>query len=474
MRSLYPRSFLRLIVLGNIIAALPVLAALGYVVVAIERQTGHNEAVMRQAARVARLGYELPEGLDAMERVLRQYTVLGDQSLLGDYEAMRRRWDNELRDCAGIPLLAGLSGRIAGVRWAMGTDTHFVLGGRMGVQGLQSVIGEARSYLRAVFDEANRLVEREVEAARREAADMRHHLLVAVAQGLLTTALFMLLSRHLLAGLLNRFEAAVIALGEGRLEQEIRLVGPEDMRKVGQRLDWLRRRLLALEQQRVLVLRHVSHELKTPLAALREGSSLLGEGAAGTLTPAQTKIVGIMGSNALRLYRLIDGLLKLQTVGYAASHLQPAPVRFDELIRQVLTTHQLAVRCKRLRFAGRLAPLVVVGGREELTTVVDNLISNAVKYSPEGASVTLSLAEADGRVVFDVIDCGPGVRAEERERIFEPFYRSSTAKEVAAGAGLGLAIAREFALAHRGSLELVTAERGCHFRVLLPLQRAAT
>jgi two-component system sensor histidine kinase GlrK len=245
------------------------------------------------------------------------------------------------------------------------------------------------------------------------------------------------------------------------------------MREVGRRLDWLRRRLLALEEQRILVLRHVSHELKTPLAALREGSSLLTERAAGPLTQGQEKIVGIMNSNALRLQGLIDSLLKLQQAGHAGERIEPVRLRFDELIQQVVTTHQLAARSKRLRFAGALAPLTVSGGREELTTVVNNLVSNAIKFSPDGGAVELSLTEENKQIVLDVTDQGPGIPADEREQIFEPFYRSTNARGVA-GVGLGLAIAREFAAAHRGTLELLDMPAGTHFRLTLPVAGGAS
>lgn len=469
MRQFYPRSFLRLILLGNVVVAFPLLVAIVYVAVDIENLAVQNEKLTQQASTVAQLNYELPEDLEAMERVLRQYRVLADRSLLDDYEVMHREWENDMRLYADVPMLASLAGRIETVAATARLDAATLRSAKAEALRMQGVLAEVTVRTRELVSEAERIAARELENFRHEAMEMRDRLLVALACGLVFAALFLAFGRRLLTRLLRDFESAVIALGRGKLDREIRLNGPEDMRKVGRRLDWLRRRLLELEQQRVLVLRHVSHELKTPLAALREGASLLTEGAAGPLTPAQSRIVGIMRNNALRLHRLIDSLLKLQQVGYAGDHIRFVPLRFDELIQQVLTTHQLAARSKRLRFSGSLAPLVVSGGREELTTVVDNLISNAVKYSPEDGVVTLSLVEDAGSAVFDVIDRGPGVPASERQRIFEPFYRSSSNAKDVAGVGLGLAIAREFALAHQGSLELVDEAEGSHFRVVLPL-----
>jgi signal transduction histidine kinase len=148
------------------------------------------------------------------------------------------------------------------------------------------------------------------------------------------------------------------------------------------------------------------------------------------------------------------------------------PLRLDELIQQILATHQLAARDKHLHVAGSLAPLTVAGGREELTTIVDNLVANAIKFSPDGGKLRLALTREGDNAVLDVIDEGPGVPEADREKIFEPFYRSPASKGVA-GVGLGLAIAREFVAAHRGTLDLVASEVGTHFRATLPLAEAA-
>jgi len=402
-----------------------------------------------------------------MERILRQYEVLGDRSLLDDYDMQRRNWLSSAREYGAIPLIAGIADQIGAILETEDSAYRSFREGTLKAAELRVTLGNLKPRLHQVLTETGQIADRAVESFRAESAHLYERLMLAQALGLAAVVLFGTFGRVLITRLWHRFERAVKSLGEGKLDNEIRLDGPKDLQEVGRRLDWLRRRLLALEEQRTLVLRHVSHELKTPLAALREGSSLLTEGAAGSLTPGQGKIVGIMRNNALRLQALIDGLLKLQQAGYAGDRLEPVRVRVDELIQQVLATHQLAARDKRLRFSGSLAPLTVTGGREELTTVVNNLVANAIKFSPEGGTVALTLAQEGNLAVFDVADQGPGVPEIDRQRIFEPFYRSSNSKDIA-GVGLGLAIAREFAMAHGGNLELVPSEAGAHFRVSLP------
>lgn len=102
-------------------------------------------------------------------------------------------------------------------------------------------------------------------------------------------------------------------------------------------------------------------------------------------------------------------------------------------------------------------------------TIVYNLLSNAIKFSPDNGIIKITLAHDAKQATLDVEDQGPGVAAQDAQRIFEPFYRSSASRHIA-GVGLGLAIAREFLLAHRGEMKLVPSSTGAHFRVVLPLQ----
>jgi two-component system sensor histidine kinase GlrK len=468
--TLYPNTFLRLILVGWLLMALPLLAAIGYVSISLNAISLKSEAAVQQASQTARLGWELPEQLTHMERSLRQYEVLRDPSLLEDYSAIQRDWRHTSQEFSRIPLLAPLADEVADML-ATEAAVYSAMGATVnGVRTVREVVTALKARTFTLLEHAGQRIDSEREAFRVEADRLRERLFMALTLAFAVAGLLFWLARRILARLLSRFERAVIALGQNKLDRSIRLKGPEDLQWVGRRLDWLRRRLLALEEQRTRILRHMSHELKTPLAALREGASLLNEGVAGPLSPQQTKIAGIMQGNALRLQALIDGLLKMQQAGHIRDRIEPVSVQLDTLIQQILATHQLGTRNKRLHISGSLAPLAVDGGQEELTTVLDNLIANAIKFSPDGSTVRVNLTRNGDNAVVDVIDDGPGVAEDDREKIFEPFFRSASTKSVA-GVGLGLAIAREFVLAHRGALELMPASAGTHFRVTLPMAK---
>lgn len=469
--SFYPRSLLRLVILGNLLMMLPLLAAVFYAEITVERVTEQSELMAGEANRAGQLSWELPEDLRYMERILRQYVVLRDSSLFDDYAAARKEWRRRASDFAAIPLTGSLSSRIG--EMLAQEDAAFLALGAEGEQlsELQSVVASILERSIAMADEAARIVDAERASFRTRAAELRERLMVAIAAALLAALVLLLLGRRLMARLLSRVEGAVQGLGEGQLDRKITLRGPDDLRRIGERLEWLRCRLRDLEDQRTRVLRHISHELKTPLAALREGSSLLSDQVAGSLTAQQSRIVGIMHGNALRLQTLIDGLLRLQRAEHALEHFERVRIRLDNVIQQILATHQLAVRDKRLRIMGTLAPLTVTAGREEITTIVSNLVANAIKYSPAGGIINLSLTRDGDQAVFDVVDQGPGIPKEDRKKIFEPFFRARATADSVAGTGLGLAIASEFVHAHHGLLTLVDSGTGAHFQVRLPLSR---
>ncbi len=129
---------------------------------------------------------------------------------------------------------------------------------------------------------------------------------------------------------------AIRQLGGADFSNPISVRGPEDLRYLGRRLDWLRRRLEEFETQKSRFLRHVSHELKTPLTALREGAELLNDQVAGPLAPPQRQVVSIMRDNSIKLQRLIEELLDYQRALHAAASLEVKPVVLEALVAEAV------------------------------------------------------------------------------------------------------------------------------------------
>jgi two-component system sensor histidine kinase GlrK len=276
----------------------------------------------------------------------------------------------------------------------------------------------------------------------------------------------------LIARPIRQLDQAIRQMGTADFTHAIRVTGPQDLRYVGQRLEWLRVRLAELEQQQTQFLRHVSHELKTPLTAVREGAELLRDNVGGRLAPEQQEIVRIVRENTLQLQKLIEDLLAYHQTR-ATEPATLGPIALPDVVMRVVREQKLAALARMVSFETNLKPAIVVGDAENLRTIVDNLVSNAIKYSPHSGVIELVVGAEDGQAILDVIDQGPGVAPTHRGHIFDSFYQGpAPAEGRVKGSGLGLAIAREYAHAHGGRVELVDrtdGKRGAWFRLWLPL-----
>lgn len=476
------------LLIAGTLAAAATSGWLGVEAIARAIQDGNRRALALSAA-----ARQLGERTVDLERSARQYLVLGEPALL---ERFRFTLADALEALAtleqGDPAFATHSADWRAVtqaldaRLAAGEAAANVAGAAAsvatpsGTEALEADAGEPARSTEADFNHLTRL-------AAAIAIDVEHHLaqqsqaLMAALDHERSRVATQILGALLLAGVLaalsgwwllrplGRIEHAIAELGENRLAQPIRITGPSDLRQLGERLDWLRLRLAELEANRNRVLRHVSHELKTPLASLREGVALLSDGVLGRLNPEQREVAGILDHSARALQERIEQLLKYNASQFDARTLHLQPSALLPLLREVGSEHQLLTQARgvTLEFTGE-APIVHadVG---KLRIAFSNLVANAIAFSPAGGYIRIEVGLAGERVVVDCRDDGPGIAPDELERIFEPFFQGRrSAPGVSKGSGIGLAIVREFITAHGGEVRALPNEHGAHFRVELP------
>jgi two-component system sensor histidine kinase GlrK len=182
-----------------------------------------------------------------------------------------------------------------------------------------------------------------------------------------------------------------------------------------------------------------------------------------------------MHQNSIELQRLIEDLLDLSTASSRPTKAVDGgdleAVVVGDLVGKVLAHQKPALLKKDIQVEATLGTVVVPGRPGQLRTIVDNLIGNAVKFTPPGGTLGVSVASEGGHAAIEVWDSGPGVRPAEKALIFDPFFQGSApGTGTVKGSGLGLAIASEHVRRHGGRLELLESAAGARFRVTLPLR----
>ena len=214
----------------------------------------------------------------------------------------------------------------------------------------------------------------------------------------------------------------------------------------------------------------MSHELKTPLASIREGTDLLLDGAVGPIDDNQREVASILRENALRLQQLIENLLSYSAWKSRASSVELTSFRLSSLVGTVIDGQRLAMAARNLTLDMHVADLHLVADRAKLKLVLENLLSNALKFTPRGGTIHLHAYSDGATTVIDFADTGPGIAPDERDKIFDAFYSGATPQGgPLKGTGIGLSVVREFVEAHGGTVEVVTGQfPGAHLRIRLP------
>jgi two-component system, NtrC family, sensor histidine kinase GlrK len=463
-------SFRQLLVLAFLLIAALLGAASLRALFALETLTTQSRETAASAVELSAAAQSLTERSASMERTSRQAIVLNDRVL-------RERYEAAARDAAGVldrlaehgvkgDLIAQWKSRVVAVTALQSGPPATALDRE------QQVAREFRE-LDEVSTAISQQVQRAIETQNRSLLDKleasRKFLGQQVVSAIVLAMLLALVFGIWLTRPLKRLEAAIVGLGENRLHEAITIHGPADLQMVGQRLDWLRLRLVELDADKSRFLRHVSHELKTPLASLREGVSLLEDGIAGELSDNQREVAKILRHNTGLLQGQIEDLLRFNAAAFEARQLRREKTDLVQLVEKQVEAQRLQAQAHDLHVlvTGKAVHMEV--DPEKIGTALANLISNAIRFSPLHGTISIELSQLDESVRIDLQDEGPGIAVADRERIFEPFFRGERQPaDAIRGSGIGLSIVHEYISAHGGRIELLTNTSGAHFRIELP------
>ena len=460
---------------GFALVAIPLLYGVFNSAAKVRSLANDSAALVRSGVETTHYNQQLFQQIAAMERSVRLYQVLNDPSLLTVYMDARARFAETLTALEALGGDPTRNGHLTGLR-----TSHELLDNTL--LSLPAAAPEVLSNAMGAFNEMSDAAadlstytstQIETGLSRLQAAteETQNYLFWQSAGLILITALLVGLFTSLLMRPIRQIDNAINQLGKGTFSKAIVVRGPSDMVSLGQQLEWLRVRLLELAQERNRFLRHMSHELKTPLANIREGTELLMDGAVGELDSAQREVTTILRDNSIKLQHLIENLLSFSAWQARHTGLELSEFRLRPLVKSTLETHQLALLAQRVHLELKVEDIELKADRAKLKLILDNLLSNALKYSPRGGTIYIHAHVEKQNLVLDIADTGAGIPKEERSAIFEAFYSGKAPQSGhLKGTGIGLSVVSEFVQAHGGSIEIVDGMfPGAHFRVRIPL-----
>jgi len=461
---------------GLALMAVPLLVAVLTAVLEIRDLADTGQKLVLQGVTNARASQSLYAQVASLERTARLYDVLNDPKLLEPFrtqDALLGQTRAQLHRQAGPEVRSTLDA-IGALQQDI-RDT--VMNTPTPKDGpTQAALNERFTQLAALVDDvarqSNVQVDTQVAALEERTLQARKRLLWTAA-GILPLAVIAVLVLTLGVGRpLRQLDRAISELGEGELVNPIEVAGPRDLERLGGQLEWLRQRLLELAHERNRFLRHMSHELKTPLANIREGTELLMDGAVGELDSNQREVAAILRENGIKLQRMIENLLSFSAWQTSSVGLEATEFRLRPLVKQVLENQQLTLLSQRARLDVHIEDVTLEADRGKIRLILENLLSNAVKYSPKGATIHLAARTQGPQLILDVADSGPGIPQEDREHIFDAFYTGRAARSTAVkGTGIGLSVVLEFVSAHGGMVQIVDGQYpGAHFRITMPMR----
>lgn len=298
---------------------------------------------------------------------------------------------------------------------------------------------------------------------RQKSEAIENGLLIKEAMLSLVSFMFITILLAVLSRSMRQLDTFIRRLGSGNFTAPIAVTGPSDLRYLGNRLEWLRTHLLELEASKQQVIHNIVREIETPLEDIQKAAGLL----ADEKNPAWQDAAQTLCANIEKLKIVSEELIRYSQFNAKPEMKLKQTVDLNDLLESVLEDAKPNLQAKSITLKNFAKPVEVFGVPEHLRSIIAQLVSNAVTFSPVGGEIRIVLRASGTQMEFEVEDEGPGIDPDDRPHVFEPFFRGK-----AGGTGLGLAIVREYVIHHQGKVDIVDSRQGQHgtrIRVHLPL-----
>jgi|GEM_PF-86290 len=471
-----------LIVLGFVIAVIPLFLAVMYAAFGMRETSALGRTINSQVFEQTKAVRLVLQKTADIERKARLFVLLSDPALRQpyeqqSYESTRTSFKQALSQLLKLHVdnkisllvneLSEKENLIYQQIVSSASDNNLKLPVDEVFQGLrESSYGLSREFESHVDHEFNEL--------RQQSESLEQGLLIKGAVLLVISFIFIAILLSILSRSMRQLDTSIRRLGSGELEEPIDVTGPSDLRYLGNRLEWLRTHLMELEISKQQFMYNVAREIDLPLESIREGAELLVNGMDEESNNARQDIARLLCNNVGKLKTVSEELVRYSQINSKLEMNRKQTINMKVLLESVIEDFQTRLQAKSISLKKLVRPVQISGSYKQLRTIIEQLMSNAVKYSPAGGEIRIMLRDSGMLLELEVEDEGPGIALEERAHVFEPFFRGTPPQgdEFAEGPGLGLAIVKEYVANHQGKVDIIDSrqdQHGARIRVQIPL-----
>lgn len=466
-------SIKKLTLLGFTLVALPLVLALIYSATQVNLMSKQSSQTIFSVVALTKIDRELHEKQLKLERYASQYIVLKDVELRAAYLAQ------ELQILALVNNLSVYNDeqltKFSHNFSAIISIIHNLITSQSiddnSLEGIQNHFVTLTKESQKIHLRSDELISAQADKINTTAKQVSHTMLISlliIPMTLVIAGVFLLLITTPLKLLIAKIQS----LEQGDFEKEIVLKGSPEIREIAEALEIMRLRLHALELQKSSFIRHISHELKTPLAAIREGTELLYDNSVGKLNDEQQEICCIIKESVNRLQLHIEDLLNFNIVLDSTSLQDREKIALQPLLASVIADHKLDIKRKKLDINQVLENVFLHSNAKQLKVVIDNILSNAIKYSPDNGTINIYSEVKSKQLKLSIVDNGSGISQEIKDKIFDAFYQGPAPENgQIKGSGLGLTIVKELLMRLNGEINILSqhlSNKGTRVQITLP------
>lgn len=455
-----------LTLLGFSLVAIPLVIALLFAANKLSQLAEQSTDSIFTVAKLIRLNTDIADYLTKVERSASQFIVLNDTETKQRYLKQHRALHQVIEQAINEQPNKSIGKLLTDLQQSSQTIAQLlqqVDNPDVSLEDIQQLFRQLNSNKAQLKQHTNNIINQQANHIYQSSEQARANLLASLAIipiTLIIAIVFILLITKPLKRLINEIKQ----LEQGNFKAKINFHGSSELEEIALALETMRQRLHELELQKTSFIRHISHELKTPLAAIREGTELIYDHSVGDLNPEQQEICDIIKASVNRLQTLIEDLLDFNIVLDSTSLQEAKLTALAPLVDKVIAQRQLDIKRKSLTIVKNMSNISLFTNATQLSVIIENLLSNAIKFSPEHGKIELLAQETNHAFTLTISDQGPGISKEIADKVFEAFYQGpQPTNSQIKGSGLGLTIVKELLSRLQATINISPTETGACF-----------